>query len=433
MGAATLLVFGLIYLLAVRNGDISDHLSLHNSAAKEKASNAWSHVTGDTPQRSQEISTQPQPTSFVAIDKQEQAVADDEALQRFLKALDEGKTTGDATQAPPADNSIQWSAPVTTSRVEYPFQEDLKLEFPFSALLEFKDSPPLHYSAAGLKTFAYSTFMATRNPSPNDPYFLAILSLTHRLLWSPRSRTTKPYPFIVFVADFVTQEQRDILAGSGAVVRELPPLEWHCDVLETQKRWVDLFAKLNMWAQTEFERLIFLDADAFPLENIDDMFDAAPYQHFIAEKMALDDLFSDGAHAAAPYIFAGVPQAPWNTTYPEINVGSMIFTPDTAMHQRLLQNYLKHDHYNCGMAEQAFLNWQFDLASAYPPTLLERKWGGMFPGQDEEGKLKVVHQKIWAQESGWMKMEWERGWSEMVGWYGGQEFVRERGMGIASR
>jgi alpha-N-acetylglucosamine transferase len=33
-----------------------------------------------------------------------------------------------------------------------------------------------------------------------------------------------------------------------------------------------------MWTETDFERILFLDADALPLANIDDMFDQAPEQ-----------------------------------------------------------------------------------------------------------------------------------------------------------
>jgi hypothetical protein len=388
IGAATLLVVGLTYLFASRDKDLASSISLHKQDTQRIAPDGKLSVTGKV-RESLETSGSPQSqtksTNFVAIDNQGQSVADD-ALDTDLKAYDEGNSP--VEESPPSKTSTASPSAVVQaelSRVEYPFQEDLNVDFPFSSLLELKDYAPHHYSPSGARTFAYSTFMATRNPSLKDPYFLAILSLIYRILWSPRSRTQRSYPFIAFVSDFVTLEQRNILAGAGAIVRELKPLEWHCDVPEFQKRWIDLFAKLNMWGETEFERIIFLDADAFPLQNIDAMFDAAPYQHPIAEKLHLDDLLPSitYTHASEPYIFAGVPQDPFNTIYPELNVGSIMFSPNAAMHQRLLQNYLKLDKYNCGMAEQAFLNWQFGLDGAYPPTLLDRMWGGMWPGQDK--------------------------------------------------
>ncbi|CAO2652297.1 Nn.00g005800.m01.CDS01 [Neocucurbitaria sp. VM-36] len=309
--------------------------------------------------------------------------------------------------------------------VEYPFQGDLDLDFPDSILKDLSNHKPHNFDPNGPKTYAYATFMATRNPSIKDPYFLAIHSLIYRILWSPRSHTER-YPLVVFVADFVTPEQRALLAGAGAVVRELSPLEWNPNVPGVPKRWKDLFAKLNMWKETEFHRILFLDADAFPLTNIDAMFDLVPLQECKAEKLQLDDFHADGSLVCEPYIFAGVPQDPIPSPNSEINVGSVVFTPSTRMHARLLQNYVKTDRYDCLMAEQAFLNWQFSPEGAFPATQLERKWGGAFPQEGEEGALKVVHEKLWAAEGGWMKREWEEQWAAMVQFYGSQEFLEAR-------
>jgi hypothetical protein len=40
--------------------------------------------------------------------------------------------------------------------------------------------------------------------------------------------------------------------------------------------------------------------------------------------------------------------------------------------------------------------------------------------------LKIVHEKLWAVEEGWLKKEWERGWQEMSMWYASEEFVAAR-------
>ncbi|KAF2821633.1 nucleotide-diphospho-sugar transferase [Ophiobolus disseminans] len=308
----------------------------------------------------------------------------------------------------------------------YAFQEDLNIDLPLSILQRFSSQAPQNYNPGGPTKYAYATFMASRNPSPKDPYFLAIHSVIHRILWSPRTRTQKNIPFIVFVADFVTQEQRALFAGAGAVVRELKPLDYHCDSTNFQSRWKDLFTKLNMWAETDFERILFLDADAFPLTNIDAVFDVAPVQDCVEDKLQIDDFLSDRTPVCEPYVFAGVSDNPLDVAHSGINVGSMVFSPSLRMHQRLVQNYLKTDHYDCGMAEQAFLNWQFNTDSAYPSTKLDREWGGYFPKEDEMGRLKVVHEKIWVARDGWTAFEWKKGCVEMVEWYGSAEFMQQR-------
>ncbi|KAF2736413.1 nucleotide-diphospho-sugar transferase, partial [Polyplosphaeria fusca] len=306
---------------------------------------------------------------------------------------------------------------------EFPFQDELDLDLPIDILQSFSTYPPQNYNPNSPK-YAYATFMATRSPSLKDPYYLAIHSLIHRLLWSPRSRSTS-HPFIVYVASFVTPTQRALLSGAGALVRDLAPLDWNPSVPGIQHRWKDLFAKLNMWNDTEFERIAFLDADAFPVQNIDAMFDVAPAQPCVADRLTLDDVLSDGSSVCEDYVFAGVPQDPFNATHPNINVGSMVFSPSKRMHERLLRNYGKTDRYDCLMAEQAFLNWQFEASGAFPASVLEREWGGFFPGEGEEGRLRVVHEKIW-MEGGWLGREWEVGWKEMVGFYGSEGFAGAR-------
>ncbi|KAF2469831.1 nucleotide-diphospho-sugar transferase, partial [Lindgomyces ingoldianus] len=308
---------------------------------------------------------------------------------------------------------------------EFPFQKDLELELPIEILKQASNNKPHNYEPNGPKTNVYATFMATRNPSLKDAYFMAIHSLIYRVLWSPRSRTEK-YPFVVFVGGFVTPEQRQLLSGAGAIVRELDPLEWNPNVEGVQRRWKDLFAKLNMWNQTEFSRILFLDADAFPVANVDSIFDISPTQNCIDSKLQPDDYLADGTQVCEPYVFAGVPQNPFNETDVNINVGSMVFAPSERMHQRLLQNYVKTDRYNCLMAEQAFLNWQFSVNGAFPATQLEREYGGFFPAENEEGMLKVVHEKLWSEDRSWLKQEWLSQWQEMLMFYTGTDFLEQR-------
>lgn len=332
-------------------------------------------------------------------------------------------------------------------QIEFPFQKDLDLDLPIDVLSRYSSAAPINYNPSGPKTNVYATFMATRNPSLKDPYYLAIHSLIYRILWSPRTRTEK-YAFVVFVAEFVTEEQRQLLRGAGAIVRQLAAVEWpgNPDVEGVQHRWRDLFAKLNMWRETEFEKIHFLDADAFPVANLDGIFELAPLQKCRGERLSReDDYFLDGTNACTlgdgaeeAYVFAGVAQSPDPDSTPpsstnpnlslNINVGSMVFSPSLRTHTRLLANFPKTSKYDARMAEQAFLNWQFSADGAFPPTVLAREWGGFFPQEHEEGRLRVVHEKIWNEpEGGWMRREWEGVWEEMMGYYrSGGEFEGRR-------
>jgi inositol 3-alpha-galactosyltransferase len=428
--AATLLLLGIIYLCTQREDKLLDQTSFHVSSEAHGVLYT-DHRNGNDPNTAAPPFAAPFPSEsdFANPDANEQSFVDlgkhTESQSHDERPSEDGIAIPLAQSQLPQQGSDNDPSP---SKLEYSFQNDLNLDLPVSALHRFSTYAPLNHVADKTKSkpYAFATFMATRNPSLRDPYFLAIHSLIHRILWAPRTRTQKNYPFIVFVADFVTTEQRALLRGAGAIVRDLAPLEWYCNAPGVQRRWNDLFAKLNMWSEADFERILFLDADAFPLANIDHIFDSAPVQNCIEEKLALDDFLPDQTSVCEAYVLAGVPQAPFSKDAPNINVGSMLFKPSLRMHQRLVQNYQKIDHYDCAMAEQGFLNWQFGPGSAYPPTRLERQWGGFFPTDEDEGKLKIVHEKLWAVEHGWLGKEWERGWEEMSTWYASEKFVELR-------
>lgn len=326
---------------------------------------------------------------------------------------------------PPKDVQLPPSPAQVGLQAEFNFQKDLDLDLAVDVLRKFSNNKPHHYDPNGPKPNVYATFMATRSPSLKDPYYLAIHSLIYRLLWSPRSRTEK-HAVVVFVADFVTPEQRELLAGAGAIVRELAPLEWNPNVEGFQSRWKDLFAKLNMWKETDFSKIVFLDADAFPVANTDAMFDLAVEQKCVEDKLEPEDQLPDGKSACEPYVFAGIPHNPFSKDNIEVNGGVLVFSPSENMHQRLLQNYLKYDKYDVKTVEQGFLNWQFNIKGAFPATALDRKWGAVFPTDEDEGKVKVVHEKIWSEDSMWMKKEWVEQWVEMSQFYMGEEFAKFR-------
>ncbi|PQE33307.1 glycosyltransferase family 8 protein [Rutstroemia sp. NJR-2017a WRK4] len=293
------------------------------------------------------------------------------------------------------------------------------------------DHWPHNYNPSTPQQYAYATYLSTRNPSIRDPYFMALQNLIFRVLWSPRTRTLK-YPFLVFVSPFVTEQQRDLISGAGAIVRDLPPLDWDPPASSAEHpiyaRWKDNFSKLHMWNETDFERFLFLDADAFPVTNIDAMFEIAAPRKCKAELLEADDYAPacGSAEEAKSYVFSAVPQGGSGGPV-EVNVGAMVFSTSTDMYVRFLGNYQKYDRYVTHMADQGFMSWQFKQDGAFPATLLDREWDGFFPKEEDKGKLKVVHEKLWAGSTkGWLKEEWVSGWTEMVQWYEGTEFDWER-------
>ncbi|KAM3067481.1 hypothetical protein ACMFMG_011626 [Clarireedia jacksonii] len=316
-----------------------------------------------------------------------------------------------AAVLPPANKPESLPPTSAFENTKYPFQEDLDLPLPTVDLTKYKDNWPHNYNPSSPQQFAYATLLSTRNPSIRDPYFMALQNLIFRVLWSPPTRTLK-YPFVVFVAPFVTEQQRSLISGAGAILRDLPPLEWDPPASSTDRpiysRWKDNFSKLHMWNETDFT--------------------PAP-RNCKSELLEADDYAPACGTAESPesYIFSAVPQGGSGPSV-EVNVGAMVFSTSTNMYVRFLGNYQKYDRYVTHMADQGFMSWQFKQDGAFPATLLEREWDGFFPKEEDKGKLKVVHEKLWAADTkGWLKEEWLQGWKEMVKWYEGEGFVWERG------
>lgn len=350
------------------------------------------------------------------------AEAEEKAAADLNKSDKDRKLGGSKTDAdkPSSADSGESAASASSefNEEKYDFQKDLKLENPAFDSKMLRRYKPHNYRGPGHET--YATYYSTRNATLHDPYFLAAQQLAYRILWDPRSKSTK-HPLTVFVAPFISDEHRDLLQAAGAIVRELDLVPWH-PAVATYARWRDLFSKLNMWEQTDFSRITFLDLDAFPVENIDNIFDIAKSQK--CDKKLLPEEDKPHAKDICQYTFTGT-EVPG---YKEINVGVMVFNPNKAMHTRLMREYVHTEKYDSKMAEQAFLSFTYRADGPFPASFVDRVWNGFFPQGDEEGKLKIIHEKLWADNK---HLPWANGyfpdtWRDMKTFYESEEFVSLR-------
>jgi alpha-N-acetylglucosamine transferase len=304
------------------------------------------------------------------------------------------------------------------------FQFDLEnTDNPSFDVERLKHLAPHNYQGPGGKAFA--TFFATRSPSLFDPYFMATQQGVFRLLWDQRSRSRR-YPVIVFVTRFATQEQRDMFSAAGAIVRELDLVPFH-PVQKPQGggvagRLIDMFSKLEMWKQTDFSRIMYMDSDAFALENIDRAFTLAPQQRCKVDLLLPADLTGSGRDMC-DYVFAG-----HSEHFGSVNAGVIIIKPNLAMHEMLIRESSNMTNYDQGLAEQSFVNYIFRPQGPFPPSDLENAWNG-YPQLKEDGEdLFIVHGKIWVPmaETIWAHDDWSDTWSRMLELYNSDEFVQLR-------
>lgn len=327
------------------------------------------------------------------------------------------------------DNHAPDGSTSAFNEIIFPFQQDLVQyrppKMPIATLTQYA---PHNDRGAGQSAFA--TYLSTRNNSIYDPYFLSAQQLVYRVLWDPKSRSTAGHPIIVFVAPFIPEEQRDILRAQGAIVRELglipwnPPTDSDADNVFPFARWKDLFSKLNIWAQTDLKRIVFLDLDAFPVANIDPLLtDAvAPRAKCRAELLPPEDKAHE--KELCDYTYAG-----HNGGQGAVNVGVIVIEPNVYMHARLLRESKDTSKFDNKMAEQAFLNYAFGPNSPFPHTELGRKWNGFYPQDKDQGVIKIVHEKLWMsfdESATWIKTIFKDGWDEILALYESDRFVEMR-------
>ena len=99
-------------------------------------------------------------------------------------------------------------------------------------------------------------------------------------------RTGTKADVVVLVSPNVKAETRQVLRQDGAIVTEVPNLANPYKAAQAQgepQRYLARFEftlnKLYMWNLTQYERVVYLDADNIALGNLDELFDCG---HFCA-------------------------------------------------------------------------------------------------------------------------------------------------------
>jgi len=135
-------------------------------------------------------------------------------------------------------------------------------------------------SAVTKSKYAYATIHYEGTPKDAE-YLLAI-----RVMMRSLRRTGTKADVVVLVSPNVKAETRQVLRQDGAIVTEVPNLANPYKAAQAQgepQRYLARFEftlnKLYMWNLTQYERVVYLDADNIALGNLDELFDCG---HFCA-------------------------------------------------------------------------------------------------------------------------------------------------------
>ena len=282
---------------------------------------------------------------------------------------------------------------------------------------------PRNYKGPGHETFA--TFFMSIDSTFHDPYFQSVHEIIYQLLWNTTTKSNK-YPVTVFVVPGVNPAQIASFEAGGAIVRQVEEVPWNPSFgNKLALRLKGIFAKLEMWRQTDFTRIAYFDGDAIPIAIVDALLETSLISDSKCKAELLAEQDRPKSWDVCQYLFAGVRDEMLHT----INAGMFVLAPNQAMHGMLIRESHNNSNFDNGLAEQALLTYVFREDGPFPPTFLSEAYNGS-PSVYLEGRpLYVVHGKAWVHlygENPWDGHMWFALWDKLAAFYATSEFVQMR-------
>ena len=265
---------------------------------------------------------------------------------------------------------------------------------------------------SGSSRFAIATFLtgnhkqsAQEDDLDTDYYYIATRIIAYQLLHAPETRCNMSVSFAVLVTSMVSERKRQQLRSDGAIVMEVEdvPLRWWIKTGVT--RWKDQFTKLRLFEMTQFDRVLFIDADTLITRPLDGIFDE------LEVRRPADTLFgretqTDEAPFPAQYMFAarsdnaltGERDHSFPPHQTEVfSAGFWIAAPSHEMFAYLLSVMNHYRRFDPHTMEQSLLNYAFRRAGPMPWREIHYKWSATWPSsRDVDGQVVTLHEKFWS-------------------------------------
>lgn len=175
------------------------------------------------------------------------------------------------------------------------------------------------------------------------------------------------HPLVVLVTDGIDAATRQQLVHDGCLLRDVEPLRPGSNLQDhyANARFAEVWTKLAAWQLTEFERVVFLDADMLVTRNMDELFSLELAGGTIAASHAC----RCNPNGIASYPASWTPENCFYTHGGEqhtggpsqvddyLNAGFLVLTPDQAVFDDMMRKLADIDDLSrFPFAEQDFLN-----------------------------------------------------------------------------
>jgi len=260
----------------------------------------------------------------------------------------------------------------------------------------------------------FITFLNEYYPSKNSPtediFFTNARMLAYQTLHDPVTRASPSanISFVVAVTEDVPEWKRTRLRADGAVVRQIDKIKPLGDG-GMFMRWQDQFSKLEMFKLTEWDTLVYIDADTVLRGSMEGIF-ADQGATVSTPRNVSDARIAEEPALPADYLFASVDDLTGHGFERRSNMltkrlkrwryfsgGFWMFRPSLEMYTYLTSMIpLAEGRFDPVFQEQNLLNYVFRPEGPMPWRFLDFGWNVWGPSErDWKMDIKSFHGHAW--------------------------------------
>jgi alpha-N-acetylglucosamine transferase len=267
------------------------------------------------------------------------------------------------------------------------------------------------------KRYAFATLLAENSKQgvaqddvEADDYFLATRVLNFQIRYSAKTRYHDSHvPFLVLATPGVASSKLHTLANEGATIIRVKDIStgWMVGDLENGRKSV--LSKLYLWTLTDYDRILFIDADTMLYTSLDGVFEDDASQQYATDfsPSKIEKISANIPNASLPspppnYILGGIKegvsgdrQKPVNPDY--LDAGFIMIAPSQQMYDYYLALLRTPGFIELTFPEQNLLNYAHHRDGPMPWKELDEHLNtNCASARDIESGLRTVRGHWWA-------------------------------------
>ncbi|CAO3642111.1 unnamed protein product [Cunninghamella echinulata] len=175
------------------------------------------------------------------------------------------------------------------------------------------------------------------------------------------------YPLLVLYTSDISPKLLELLSTLGVLLKKVEAIHPTGNIHYFQERFENTWTKLVAWEQEEYDRLVLLDADMLPLQNMDELMTLSfPQDHWVAAANActcnpqkLKNYPPDWIPANCAYTEKNRNNRSLHKNY--FNSGLIVFKPQKSTYIKMIKKLNQVSDLNIyPFPDQDFLNEEFE-------------------------------------------------------------------------